>query len=52
MKTGSRVAGALCYVWLAIACDQALAQSKYPSRPIRIVVPYTPGGITDVTIAT
>ena len=37
MKTGSRVARALCYAWLAIACDQALAQSKYPSRPIRIV---------------
>jgi len=26
----------------------ALAQGKYPSRPIRVIVPYTPGGITDV----
>jgi tripartite-type tricarboxylate transporter receptor subunit TctC len=26
----------------------AFAQTKYPSRPIRVVVPYTPGGITDV----
>ena len=51
MKTGSRVARALCCAWLAVACGQALAQRRYPSRSIRIVVPYTPGGITDVTIA-
>jgi tripartite-type tricarboxylate transporter receptor subunit TctC len=30
------------------APDAAFAQGKYPSRPIRVVVPYTPGGITDV----
>ena len=35
---------------LALACiDAAMAQSQnYPVRPIRVVVPYTPGGITDV----
>ena len=33
---------------LCVAASDAMAQSKYPSRPIRVVVPYTPGGITDV----
>jgi tripartite-type tricarboxylate transporter receptor subunit TctC len=33
---------------LIAAGEAAPAQSKYPSRPIRVIVPYTPGGITDV----
>ena len=32
---------------LATAALPALAQSGWPSRPIRIVVPYTAGGFTD-----
>ena len=33
---------------LAVQCVPAMAQTKYPARPLRVIVPYTPGGITDV----
>lgn len=36
--------------WLAClaASSAGLAQDSFPSRPIRIVVPYSPGSVTDV----
>jgi tripartite-type tricarboxylate transporter receptor subunit TctC len=37
--------------WLALALVIALgstaAQAQYPSKPVRLVLPYSPGGIVD-----
>jgi tripartite-type tricarboxylate transporter receptor subunit TctC len=39
---------ALAPLVLVALAGSAFAQAKYPSHPIRVIVPYTPGGITDV----
>jgi tripartite-type tricarboxylate transporter receptor subunit TctC len=44
-RFGRLVSLAFC---LIIVAPPASAQSQYPSKPIRIIVPYAPGGLTDV----
>jgi tripartite-type tricarboxylate transporter receptor subunit TctC len=39
----------LVLLGLALCAGTASAQDKYPSKPVKIVVPYAPGGATDIT---
>jgi tripartite-type tricarboxylate transporter receptor subunit TctC len=38
----------LALLCLAIGAVAASAQDKYPSKPVKIIVPYAPGGATDI----
>ena len=44
-----RVGLGLALLCLAFGAVTASAQDKYPAKPVKIVVPYAPGGATDIT---
>ena len=46
--TMTRRAGLLAAPALILGVSRARAQA-FPSRPIRMIVPYTPGGVSDIT---
>jgi tripartite-type tricarboxylate transporter receptor subunit TctC len=48
MKTASTSAG-MCAIALLVAAQLASAQA-YPSRPVRLIVPYSAGGATDIVV--
>ena len=47
-KRLSYLIGALAAMLVA-ALNTAQAQSDYPSKPVRLIVPFTPGGVTDAS---
>jgi len=40
---------ALALAAMNFAADGAQAQSNYPDHPVRVILPFGPGGVADIT---
>jgi tripartite-type tricarboxylate transporter receptor subunit TctC len=47
--TRRQVALSLAFAASSVATGRARAQAKYPDRPVRVILPFGPGGVADVT---
>ena len=51
LRRAARAGAALAIAGLALAaCSQAESAGNYPTKPVRIFVPYGPGGVGDLTM--
>ena len=49
MRNACRIVRFLAAVpWLATTAPVAWTQGAYPTKPVRMIAPYPPGGTTDV----